>query len=257
MKISIITITYNAEKWLEGTMLSILNQNNSDFEYLIIDGKSTDNTVNIIKQYEQKIIQNEFPSFSINNLHWISEKDHGLYDAMNKGLRMAKGEYVWFINAGDKVYDETTVNTIIDVVHQHPCCDVVYGQSLIIDENDTPLGERHKIAPPILTKKSLLNGLVVCHQSILVRTSIAPLYNLKYKLTADYDWVCNILSISKENRYIDQYLSKFMTSGISAIHRKQGLKERFIIMRQHFGWLPTIIAHIIILIKYPFTRKYH
>ena len=256
VKVTIITITFNAEKHLAKTMLSVLNQETADFEYIIIDGKSKDATVDIICEYEQKIKEGHFPNISIENFRWISEPDTGLYDAMNKGLKMASGDFVWFMNAGDKMYDNQTLSAIQQEIHNEPAVDVVYGQSLMIDEDDNPLGERHKIAPKTLSKKDLLKGLVICHQSIIVRKSIAPQYNLKYKISADYDWVNKVLSISKKNIYIDQYLSKFMIAGVSSVHRKKSWQERFEIMNCNFGLFATLWAHFIILVKYPFTRKY-
>lgn len=253
--VSIISITYQAEQFLEKTMLSILNQDCSDFEYLIIDGKSTDKTTEIIKHFELQINEGIY-AIKPSNFHWISEPDKGLYDAMNKGLKMAKGKYLWFINAGDKIHASTTLMEINRVIKQCPETDVVYGQSLMIDFNDKPLGERHKIAPKCLSKKSLLNGLVVCHQSILVNKEIAPFYDLNYKIAADYDWVIRVLSVSKLNTYINDYLSDFMVAGTSSLHRKQALKERYIIMKNHFGLCCTLWAHFKIILKYPFTRKY-
>ena len=187
MKISVITITFNAEQFLKETMQSVLKQTYTDIEYIIVDGKSTDGTVEIIKSFEA-----EMKAKSI-DFRWISEPDKGLYDAMNKGLRMATGDFVWFINAGDQIYDSTIAQKVADAIAANEHADVVYGQTLIIDQNGTPCSERHKIAPKNLQFKSLLNGLVVCHQSIVVRRSIAPNYNLQYRYSADYDWVCGVL----------------------------------------------------------------
>lgn len=252
---SIITITYNAENYLEKTMLSILNQTHSDFEYLIIDGNSTDGTVDIINDFEKKIDSGLF-GLAPEHFHWISESDKGLYDAMNKGISMAKGKFIWFINAGDKAHATTTLSNINYAIQNNPNCDLVYGQSLMIDQNDKPLGERHKIAPKQLTKKNLLHGLVVCHQSILVKKEIVPFYDMQYKIASDYDWVAYVLSKSKQNLYIDDYLSDFMIAGTSSINRKRAWKERYIIMKKHFGLCKTLLAHCKIILKYPFTRKY-
>lgn len=249
--ISIITVTYNAALFLEKTMQSVFNQSFRDFEYLIIDGASKDHTLDIIKKYTLKSENHDI------SLRWISEPDKGLYDAMNKGMNMALGKFLWFINAGDKIYDENTLQTIVNAYKNNPDSDVIYGQSLIIDIEDNPLGERHKIAPKNLTQKNLLNGLVVCHQSILVNKNIAPRYDLQYRICADYDWTCNVLAKSQKNLYIDKYISKFMTSGLSAIHRKKSWIERFYIMKNHFGLIRTILAHIKIILKYPFTTKYN
>jgi glycosyltransferase involved in cell wall biosynthesis len=271
MKISIITVTYNAVGVLEKTLQSIFEQTVRDFECLIIDGGSKDGTLDIIKRYENIASQQDMA------FRYISEKDNGLYDAMNKGLTLAQGDFVWFINAGDKIYDNDTVALILQQLAESSgntadagmygkegeygkagghTPDGIYGQSLIIDENDRPLGERHKIAPSHLTKKSLLNGLVVCHQSILVSREIAPQYNTGYRISADYDWTIRVLEKSRGNLYINSYLSRFMIAGISAKHRKKSLRERYRIMRRHFGVINTVTAHLCILLKYPFTKKY-
>ena len=258
--LTIITITYNAGKFLKNTIENIVNQSNKDFEYLIIDGGSKDKTTEIIRQYKNSF----YSSFEeaqkretklCPEICWISEPDNGLYDAMNKGLHLANGQFVWFINAGDKIYDINTMQTVIDTIRQNPSCDVVYGQSIIIDENENIRGERHKIAPKILNKKDLLNGLVVCHQSIIVRKTIAPDYDLQYQITADYDWVCKVLSKSNGNYYINNYISRFMVAGISAQQRSKSWKERYFIMKKHFGLAATLWAHIKIILKYPFSHK--
>lgn len=253
MKISVITVTYNAEAFLANTLNSILTQDCASFECVIVDGGSKDGTVDIIKHFEKRVSNREFVINS-DSFRWISEPDSGLYDAMNKGMKLAKGDFFWFINAGDKIFDNGTIRKIMESYNDK--CDVIYGQTLIIDQNENIVGERHKIAPKKLTKTSLLNGLVVCHQSILVKRNIAPEFDLSYKISADYDWVCKVLAVSVENIYIDGYLSRFMQSGISSIHKKQSLKERFYIMKKHFGIKKCVIAHFKILCNL-FIQKIH
>lgn len=259
-KVSVITITYNAERFLRNTIESVVNQSNKNFEYLIIDGNSKDSTTTIIQQYDNC----NYGSFdaamqrgdeSIGKVIWISEPDKGLYDAMNKGLHLAKGDFVWFINAGDKIYDQNTMQVVVETIVNNPECDVIYGQSIIIDEAEKIVGERHKIAPQNLTKKSLLHGLVVCHQSILVRKAIAPNYDLQFRIAADYDWVCKVVSTSRKNCYIDDYISRFMVAGISSQQYKKSWQERFVIMRSHFGLIPTLWAHIKIGMMYLLKKR--
>lgn len=256
MKVSVVTVTYNAEKVLAKTMESVLDQTCHDYEYLIVDGKSTDGTMDIVRDFESRLLEGEF-GIGREQFRWISEPDKGLYDAMNKAIGLAKGDFVWFINAGDKVYSTDTLQKVADAIDKNLDADVVYGQTIIIGENDEELGERHRIAPANLSKKSLLDGLVVCHQSVLVRRTMAPSYNLDYKLTADYDWMCRVLEISRKNIYVDDYLSKFQTAGLSSKRRKQSLKERFVIMKRHFGLFPTLWSHLCILVKYPFVTRKH
>ena len=259
-KVTVITITYNAERFLKNTIESVINQSNKEFEYLIIDGASKDGTADIIRLYDNTLYasfeeaEKRNPVF-FPQICWISESDKGLYDAMNKGLHLAKGDFVWFINAGDKIYDNTTMQKIVDTVDANPDSDVIYGQSLIINEDESVRGERHKIAPKVLTRKSLLNGLVVCHQSILVRRDIAPDYDIQYRISADYDWVCKVLAKSRQNCYIDNYISRFMIAGVSAQQRKKSWTERYHIMKKHFGLPSTLWAHLKIVAKYPFSHN--
>lgn len=256
MKISIITITYNAEKVLEKTMLSVLQQTNHDFEYIIIDGNSKDTTVSIIKKYEQKIANGDFPGVVSAQFKWISEPDQGIYDAMNKGIKHSTGDFVWFMNAGDKIYSTETLQQIQELLDIEPECDFIYGQSIMIDQNDKEIGERHKIAPKRISKKTFLQGLVICHQSVLVHKDIVSEYKLDYRITSDYDWTIRAIEKSSCQGYIDQYLSKFMIAGISSQQQVSAWKERFSIMKKHFGLFLTVLAHLKIIIKYPFTRKY-
>jgi glycosyltransferase involved in cell wall biosynthesis len=256
VKISIITITYNAEQVLEKTMLSILNQTNPNFEYCIIDGNSKDQTIAIIQRMEKRIRSGEFIGFESTQFNWISEPDRGLYHAMNKGIDHSTGDFVWFINAGDKLYDPDTVQKVYDLIDIEKDCDFIYGQSIMIDEADHEIGERHKIAPRVLRLNHFLNGLVICHQSVIIKKEIASHYNLNYAIASDYDWVIRAYKNSMCQGYIDQYISKFMIAGVSTQKRKLAWKERFLIMKEHFGLLTTIWAHILIVLKYPFTRKY-
>jgi len=255
MKISIITVTFNAEMFLEKTILSVLSQSWKDFEYIIVDGASKDNTVEIIKQFELSTKNGEFVGILPEQFRWMSEPDEGLYDAMNKGIDLATGEFLWFLNAGDLMFDVNSLQTIVNAYLETPMSDIIYGQCLIIDNNGKALSERHKIAPKQLTKKSFLNGLVVCHQSMLVKKTIAPKYNLKYKICADYDWAINAVEHARHSCYIDDYISKFLIAGISSQQQKKAWVERFFIMKRAFGLCKTLMAHGIIVLKYPFVKK--
>ena len=243
--ISIITITYNAERWLERTMKSVLGQTSKEYEYIIVDGGSKDGTVDIIKRLE--------PQFE-GRLSWRSEPDKGLYDAMNKGIQRAKGDFVWFMNAGDEIYAPETLAHIVEAAKDDT--DIVYGKACIVNAEGVKVSEHHKVTPPDLQRKHLLNGLVVCHQAILVRRSIADKYNTDYRICADYDWVVRAVTASRKNAYLDEYVCKFLTEGVSQKQRKRAWKERFHIMRAHFGILPTLWAHFLIALKYPFSIKY-
>ena len=243
--ISIITITYNAERWLERTMRSVLAQTCKEYEYIIVDGASKDGTVDVIKRLE--------PEFE-GRLSWKSKPDKGLYDAMNKGIARAKGDFLWFVNAGDEIYAPDTLAHIVAAAKDDT--DIVYGKACIVNAEGVKVSEHHKVTPPNLQRKHLLNGLVVCHQAIIVRRSIADKYNTDYRICADYEWVLKAVTASRKNAYLDEYVCKFLTEGVSKKQRKRAWKERFRIMRKHYGLCATLWAHFLIVLKYPFSIKY-
>jgi glycosyltransferase involved in cell wall biosynthesis len=236
--ISIITVVYNSEKYIEKTIKSIAEQTSQNFEYIIIDGHSTDDTLNIVSRYKH----------CVNKL--VSEPDKGLYDAMNKGLQQAKGKYVWFINSGDRIFSPDTIAKIENFHNQHPHADIFYGQTQLIDEQGNITGMRRKVAPENLTAKSLTMGLVVCHQSILVKREIAPLYDLSYKIAADYEWVLSSLESADEIINTHLILSKFLENGFSSRNVEHALKDRLIIMLKHYGFFTTVYAHIRITVQW-------
>ncbi len=231
-KFTIITITYNAARWLERTVVSILSQSYPNIEYLIIDGGSKDGTVDIIKQYAPGIA------------YWVSEPDKGLYDAMNKGLKQATGDYVWFINAGDTLQSAATVQRIaMKIGKRSSLPDIIYGETSIVDAEGKPLGMRRLKAPKQLTWKSFRMGMLVCHQSFIAKRTIAPDYDLQYRLSADYDWCIRCLKQAKSIYNTKMILSNYLEEGLSTQQRKASLKERYEVMCKYYGKFATIILH--------------
>jgi len=243
MLFSIITVTYNASPRLERTIQSIISQSYPDIEYIIIDGNSTDGTLALIKKYQSAITR------------CISEPDKGLYDAMNKGLKIASGDYVWFINAGDRLYSETTVREIVDLLENGKLPDVIYGETEIIDKQGSSLGMRRLKAPENLSWKSFRMGMLVCHQSFLVKRSIAELYDLQYQFTADFDWCIRCLKKADTVFNTHLILSQFLEAGLSADNRKEALKERYRIMCENYGKFPTQIRHLWFALRF-YTAKW-
>ncbi|MBS2212556.1 glycosyltransferase [Carboxylicivirga mesophila] len=235
--ISIITIVYNGIDTLQKTINSIACQDYENIEYIVVDGCSNDGTINLIKA-NQTIISK-----------WVAEPDDGLYDAMNKGLTMATGDYVWFINSGDEIYDKHTVSQLVDGFGSvFP--DVVYGDTVMIDAEGNEIGER-RLKPPVkLTWEDFRNGMLVSHQSILVSTKIAAKYNTKYRFSADYEWCLKALKAANSVHNSNQILSRFLDGGLTKQNIVPGLKERFDIMRRYFGLLPTVIRHIPIGLRF-------
>ena len=240
---SIITLTYNAERWLERTILSVLSQSYPNIEYILIDGASKDKTVEIIKQYESGIAS------------WISEPDKGLYDAMNKGLRRATGDYVRFFYAGDTLYTAVTVLRIVASMNKKLSLpDEIYGETRIVHAAGKSLGMRRLKAPERLSWKGFRMGMLVCHQSFISKREIAPLYNTDYRLTADYDWCIQCLKRAKRVHNTQLVLSDFLEEGLSCANRKASLKERYEIMCKYYGKVSTIALHGWFAVRFYFAK---
>ena len=228
--ISVITVVFNAENSIGRTIESVVGQSYDRLEYIIIDGKSTDKTLDIIKSYE-----------GID--HLLSEPDSGLYDAMNKGLELATGDYVWFLNAGDQVFQSDTMEKMVAGLSGMP--DIIYGGTMIIDEDQNEIGDRRLKPPDQLSWKSFRQGMLVCHQSIIVKREIAPKYNLDYRFSADIDWAIRSAKNSELIHNSKLTLSKFLEGGLTRHNIKAGLKERFVIMKHYYGLIPTVLRHFV------------
>ena len=174
IKISIITICFNSDKFIEKTIKSVINQNYPNIEYIIIDGDSKDNTINIIKQYEDKITK------------WISEPDKGIYDAMNKGIKLVTGDWVIFMNSGDLFCNKSVISEIfLNEIQEN--VKVVYGNVT----NDWGTYKECKKAYPL---KTISYRMPFCHQAVLVRREVLldNLFDLSFKYAADYNQFYNL-----------------------------------------------------------------
>ena len=213
MKISVVTVCYNAADTIEKTMLSVLNQTYHDIEYIIIDGGSTDGTVEIIRKYADRIA------------YWVSEPDKGIYDAMNKGIKVATGEWINFMNAGDEFVDEGVIeklfqNRTIDTVG------VVFGDTLFIHKSKQKIVKfgddpHHKIMPS-------------CHQSIFCRRNllVSNPFDLRYKIAADYNFFFQLKQRKVEFQYIQLVVAIYdATDGISSRNVWRTQKEMMTIER--------------------------
>ncbi len=238
MQLSIITITYNAEQFLERTIQSILGQTDQDFEYIIVDGKSKDGTLRIAEKHKNRV----------NKL--ISEPDKGLYDAMNKGLKTASGNFVWFMNAGDEINDNQAVEKIYKAISDKT--DVLYGDTFFVNNDGNIQGLRSEITPHRLPKdlkwQDMKLGMLVCHQAFIARKSIAPLY-MENNLSADVDWEIECLKRAREVKYLDFVVAKYLTGGISNKQLKRSLLDRYEVLEKHFGLKGAITAHLEILLR--------
>lgn len=227
--VSIITIVYNGAETIEKTIKSVAALSYPHVEYIVVDGGSKDGTVDLIQKYPSHIAR------------WISEPDKGLYDAMNKGIDLATGQYLWFINSGDEAASPDILNQIFA---QCADADVYYGNTMLIDANGQELGQRRLTPPEHLTWKDFKNGMRVSHQSFICKKSLAPKYNLAYRFSADYEWCLLILKKAQSICNTHLTISRFLEGGLTKKNIVPGLKERFRIMRQHFGLITTLLTHI-------------
>lgn len=205
--ISVITVVYNAEKLLEKTLVSIFNQTYiNQIEIVVIDGKSNDGTLDIIDRYRSKI--NCF----------ISEQDTGIYDAMNKGIKVAKGDYILFLNAGDVFYDKKTLYNISFNLKDN---DVIYGNTAILDKCGVlEIRNFYKI-------KEDWKTIPYCHQSVFIRRELllSNLFDLKFKIAADYNQYHSLKKIKAVFKSVDQIISIYDFTGFSSINYKATLLE--------------------------------
>ncbi|MDE5688455.1 MAG: glycosyltransferase [Paramuribaculum sp.] len=230
---SIITVTYNASDTIGKTLASVAAQTFDDYEHLIIDGASKDDTIRIVTD-------NSRPE----KTKIVSEPDKGLYDAMNKGMDMASGEYLLFLNSGDTLHSPDTLSHIANAIGENNTPGIVYGQTDIVNSEGTKVADRHLIAPPTLTYESFAEGMVVCHQAFVVLARIASPYNLSYRYSADYEWCIRCLQHSRKNVYIDEPIADYLMEGLTTANRRKSLLERFRIMSKYYGTAPTVIRHL-------------
>src|SRR5215217_4956208 len=230
-KLSVITIVYNNVKDIERTMLSVLNQTYRNIEYIVIDGASKDGTAEHIGNYKDRLA------------HFVSEPDKGIYDAMNKGLALATGDYVLFMNSGDEIYEPETV---ADVFATESAADIYYGETEMYDENWQSLGQRQHCAPEVFNWRSFRYGMSVSHQAIYIKRSLAQPYDLSYKYSADIDWVIRAAKNASSIVNTHMYVAKYLVGGVSKKKHMASLKERFRIFTKYYGLIPNLINHIFI-----------
>jgi len=237
---SIITVTYNAESTIEATMRSVKQQTFRPIEHIIIDGASKDNTLYIINKYKDK------------NTKVISEPDHGLYDAMNKGIRLATGTYLCFLNAGDTFHEQDTLEKMVNNVglsDNDKLPAILYGQTAIVDAERHFLRMRHHTAPEVLTWKSFQQGMLVCHQAFFVKRTLAEPYDLQYKYSSDYDWCIRMMKKADVISNTHLILIDYLDEGMTTRHHRASLIERLRIMAKHYGWGKTLLMHLWFVIR--------
>ena len=225
MKLSVITVTFNAQNVLRETLNSLLRQTYRDYELIIVDGKSTDKTMSIVNDYRE-----QFPTMQI-----ICEKDCGIYDAMNKGISMADGEYVYFLNAGDVLWDSSVLEKVY--IWMSRGCDLIYGD--IVNEKG------RKRYTDKINKLFFLQEKMICHQAIFVKRVYLTetLFNCKYKYCADRDWLYHLYKNKIEFTHIDCVIVRYDDNGVSSsIDDFQ--KDSINVIVDEFGMLGVLFVKI-------------
>lgn len=228
---SIVTVCYNAGAELEKTIRSVVAQTYPHVEYIIVDGASKDGTLAVIERYKDRIAR------------MVSEPDKGLYDAMNKGIGMATGDYVCFLNAGDRFHADSTLQQMVDTLAGSELPDVLYGETELVDKEGRFVRMRRLSAPEVLTWRSCRQGMLVCHQAFFAKTALAEPYDLQYRFSADFDWCIRIMKKAKTLHNTRLVLIDYLEEGMTTKNRKASLAERFRIMTRHYGPISTAAHH--------------
>ena len=230
-KFSVITVTYNAESVLEDTIQSVISQTYHRVEYIIIDGASKDSTLSITHRYKDRITK------------VISEPDKGLYDAMNKGMQQATGDYLCFLNAGDSFHADNTLQQIVHTITGNELPDVLYGETALVNNERHFLRMRRLSTPEVLTWKSFKQGMLVCHQAFFAKRSLAEPYDLQYRFSADFDWCIRVMKKARTLHNTHLTIIDYLEEGMTTQNRKASLRERFRIMARHYGMISTVAHH--------------
>ena len=199
MKISIITVTYNSEETLEETILSVTSQEGVDLEYVIVDGASTDNTLDILKKYRSQIDV------------LISEPDHGIYDAMNKGIAKASGDVIGILNSDDFYASDSILHEVVQRFESSQC-DLLYGDIVFVEKDTLSIRRRWRSG----AKRGFQLGWHPPHPSLFVSSqayAVAGLYNTSFKIAADFEFMLRAFEIHKLSA---EYLPKTL------VHMRMG-----------------------------------
>ena len=244
MRLSVISIAFNNLKGLQKTLAVFNGQNLSDqVEIVVVDGGSMDGTKAFLES--QTLTHN-----------WVSEPDKGIYNAMNKGLAMAKGDYVWFLNSGDYVEDFAVVEKLLTFLNQDP--DAVYGETMMVDAEGKHLGLRSVFTtrklPDHLSWTSFRMGMNVGHQSFIIKRNLSVPYNEEYRYVADIDWMIRCLKVCKNVLNLNTVVACFTVDGFSSVQRKSSNKERYEVLKEHYGFLPNAFSHLMIVLRKLFSK---
>ncbi|MDU6855740.1 MAG: glycosyltransferase family 2 protein [Clostridiales bacterium] len=215
-KITIITVSFNSEETIEDTILSVLNQDYDNLEYIIIDGGSTDNTINIIKKYQNYFADKAIP------FKWISEPDEGIYDAINKGIRMADEGLIGIINSDD--WYEPKLLSKVNCVYNNKSPNIIHGDLRIYTKDKKLIGTRK----PNLNLSRIWEGMTLKHPTFFVEKKVYDedgMFSTKYEISSDYEFVLRSYLKGRKFYYIEDVVSNMRLGGISNENRYKSWKE--------------------------------
>ena len=235
-KISIITIVYNDKIGLEKTIISVLNQDFSDFEFIVIDGLSTDGSLDIANRYIHHITK------------YVNEKDSGIADAFNKALKLCNGEWVYFLNAGDYFVESNSLTTIYNSFLSNSKSSIVSGKVKIVDVNNVPLGYNHPNEK--VSIRDLLNKNIIAHQATFIKLDVFnKIGNFKpYKIHMDYDFWIRALNCEIKFELVDEIVACFTKNGVSSFR-----KNYLIALREQL----QILHNYSLINKYKYYKVYY
>ena len=256
IRFTVVTITYNAEAVLQRTLQSVLRQTYGGVEHLIIDGASKDGTLRMAEDYKRLSDQSELGHKVIIK----SEPDKGIYDAMNKGLTQASGDYIVFMNAGDCFPQDDTLEQVVHRCRlmESPSDElpaVLYGLTDIVDGEGKFLYHRRLQPPAQLSWRSFRQGMLVCHQAFYARTDIAKnlQYDTRYRFSADVDWCIRVMREAERMNLplvpVGIVTANYLEEGQTTQNHRASLIERFRVMCRHYGFFQTVALHFWFLVR--------
>ena len=248
IKFTVATVTYNAAAVIKRTLDSVEEQNYPYVEHIIIDGNSHDGTLAEFLRYQERNARE-----ARHEVNAVSEPDKGIYDAMNKALAMATGDYIIFLNAGDRFHSPDVLSRVV------ACADadtgVIYGDTDIVDLDGAFLRHRRLSPPKRLTSRSFLSGMLVCHQAFFARLSVAKKvnYNLRYRFSADYDWCIRVMRRAERAKLklvnSGIVVADYLDGGMTVKNHRKSLWERFEVMARRYGIIRAVAMHVWFVVR--------
>lgn len=227
--VSVITVSYNAAQTIEKTIQSVVQQTYANIEYIVIDGGSTDGTVDIIRKYAEHLT------------YWVSEPDKGIYDAMNKGIKKASGDIIGILNADDW-YDDNTVNVVAEKFHQNPDLDLIHGDIIYTTQEGTPYAR----FAPTFHGEDIWHDMIFYHPTCFLKRQVYSQYGMfstEYSLAGDFDLMLRFFLKKIKYEYISDDLVYFRLGGASHQSAELGMRQQMDISIKYgynkifaYGW---------------------